>query len=79
MKGLVTTLRAGLICCVLLPCLPGCGQDKLETGYVYTPLGDSTSKRRGYYADPFSPEARAAQAERPADAADAGGRRVPGQ
>jgi hypothetical protein len=42
----------------------GCGQNKLETGYAYTPLGQSTStQRRAYFANPFSPEARAAQME----------------
>jgi hypothetical protein len=40
---------------------PGCRTNQLETGYTYTPLGDSPARRRGYYADPFSPEARAAQ------------------
>jgi hypothetical protein len=45
----------------------GCGSGKLETGYAYTPLGDSPNKRRSYYADPFTPEARAAQQERQAD------------
>ena len=45
----------------------GCGSGKLETGYAYTPLGDSPTKRRSYYADPFSPEARVAQQERQAD------------
>ncbi|HEX8323979.1 MAG TPA: hypothetical protein VF595_08695 [Tepidisphaeraceae bacterium] len=54
---------------VLAAALGGCGSDKLETGYAYTPLGDSSAKRRGYYADPFSPEARAAQAEQQADTA----------
>ena len=43
--------------------LAGCGSDTLETGYAYQPLGDSSTKRRSYYADPFSPEARAAQQE----------------
>lgn len=79
MKGFVTTLSIAVIAAVLLPNLAGCAQDKLETGYVYTPLGDSNSKRRGYYADPFSPEARAAQVERTTEAGDAGNRRVPGQ
>ncbi|MGN6504594.1 MAG: hypothetical protein ACTHM6_03425 [Tepidisphaeraceae bacterium] len=41
----------------------GCGSNKLETGYAYTPLGDSSAKRRSYYADPFSPEARVAESE----------------
>ncbi|MDB5326230.1 MAG: hypothetical protein JWM57_1799 [Phycisphaerales bacterium] len=58
----------------------GCGSEKLETGYVFTPLGDSSSKRRGYYADPFSPEARAAQTEQQNTGAGATGpRQVPGQ
>ena len=50
---------------LLLPALLllGCGSDTLETGYAYQPLGDSSTKRRSYYADPFSPEARAAQQE----------------
>lgn len=43
----------------LLP-LSGCGSNKLETGYRYSPLGESAIQRRAYYAGPFSPEARAA-------------------
>jgi hypothetical protein len=58
----------------------GCESDKLETGYAYTPLGDSSSKRRGYYADPFSPEARAAQMEQQTNAPAMGNnRQIPGQ
>jgi hypothetical protein len=58
----------------------GCGQQKLETGYAYTPLGDSPTKRRGYYADPFSPEARRAQSEQRAAGTELETRRpVPGQ
>ena len=58
----------------------GCGSDHLETGYVYTPLGDSSAKRRGYYADPFSPEARAAQTEQQQAGSGADIRRsIPGQ
>jgi hypothetical protein len=57
--------------------LLGCGEKKLETGYAYTPLGDSPTKRRSYYADPFSPESRAAQQERQSDLQDR--RPVPGQ
>lgn len=41
----------------------GCGS-KLETGYAPRKLNDSDAERRGYYAAPFSPEARAAEAER---------------
>ncbi len=77
MKRFVATLTLGLTAAILLPNLAGCSDNKLETGYAYTPLGDSNSKRRGYYADPFSPEARAAQAERPAG--NDARRPVPGQ
>ena len=38
----------------------GCGSNKLETGYTYSPLDSSATQRRAYYAGPFSPEARAA-------------------
>ena len=58
----------------------GCGSDHLETGYVFTPLGDSSSKRRSYYADPFSPEARAAQTEQQqSGGGPSGPRSIPGQ
>ena len=57
--------------------LAGCSSNKLETGYVYTPLGDSPAQRRGYYADPFSPESRAAQKEMSSDIDSR--RPVPGQ
>ena len=62
---------------VLAVGLAGCSGHTLETGYTYTPLGDSSAKRRGYYADPFSPEARAAQQERATDFE--GRRQIPGQ
>ena len=49
---------------LLLPLLAlGC-QNKLETGYKPTLLGASTAARRGYYAQPFTPEKKAAQMER---------------
>lgn len=35
-----------------------------ETGYEPRKLGDSATVQRGYYASPFSPESRAAAAER---------------
>ncbi len=41
----------------------GCRTDQLETGYKYTPLGDSPARQKAYYAGPFSKEAREAQAE----------------
>ena len=43
--------------------LIGC-QSGLETGYKPRPLNSSQTVRRGYYASPFSPEAKAAQYER---------------
>lgn len=62
-------MRRTLLLLVLIG-LCGCHDHQLETGYVYTPLGTSTDKRRGYYADPFSPEARAAQADTPTQGVD---------
>ncbi len=43
--------------------LAGCS-NKTETGYEPRKLGDSLSVQRGYYATPFSPEARQASQER---------------
>ena len=46
--------------------LAGCGssQHRLETGYEYQPLNSTSIERRAYYADPYSIEARQAEAER---------------
>jgi hypothetical protein len=41
----------------------GC-ENKLETGYTPKPLNASSTVRRGFYASPFTPEARAAETER---------------
>src|SRR5215207_11035296 len=41
----------------------GCS-DNLVTGYQPRKLGDSPAARRAYYAGKFTPEARAAEAER---------------
>jgi hypothetical protein len=41
----------------------GCS-NKTETGYSPRILGDSMTVQRGYYAVPFSPEARMAEQER---------------
>jgi hypothetical protein len=41
----------------------GCS-NKTETGYTPRTLGDSDTMQRGYYASPFSPEARQAENER---------------
>jgi hypothetical protein len=43
--------------------LIGC-ENKLETGYAPKPLNASSTVRRGFYASPFTPEARAAELER---------------
>ena len=48
---------------VILITAAGCS-DRLETGYKPRPLGASGTERRGYYADPFSPEAREAAVKR---------------
>lgn len=43
----------------------GCTRgNKLETGYTYRPLTASPAEIRGYYAERFTPEARAAALER---------------
>ena len=42
--------------------LIGCSSTT-ETGYEPRKLGDSETVQRGYYAVPFSPESRAAEAE----------------
>jgi hypothetical protein len=44
----------------------GCSA-KTETGYDPRRLGDSEAVQRGYYAAPFSPEARQAEFERQSD------------
>ena len=46
----------------LLAMLAGCS-DKTETGYTPHKLGDSLTVQRGYYAQPFTPEQRAARQE----------------
>jgi hypothetical protein len=44
----------------------GCS-NTTETGYKPRILGDSETLQRGYYASPFSPEARQAENERKID------------
>jgi len=48
---------------LLAICIAGCSS-KLETGYEPHKLGDSLVVKRGYYAEPYSPEAQAAQQDR---------------
>jgi hypothetical protein len=47
----------------------GC-RTKTETGYTPRTLGDSMTVQRGYYATPFSPEARMAEQARHDDGID---------
>ena len=54
-------VKWSLIGCAALLLL-GC-ENKTETGYTPRKLGDSETIQRGYYATPFSPESRAAEAE----------------
>ena len=54
-----------LVCAALVAGVAGVGcSNKTETGYKPRPLGDSDTVQRGYYASPFSPEARQAEGER---------------
>jgi hypothetical protein len=47
----------------------GC-QAKTETGYTPRMLGDGESVRKGYYASPYSPAAREAEAAQDKDNID---------
>ena len=55
-----------LAAAVLAGSLAGCS-DRLETGYEPRRLGSSSAARRGYSAQPFTPEAAAAQQNQPDD------------
>ena len=48
------------IAILVLTCLAGCSST-LETGYVPRKIGSSDETRRGFYAQPFTPEAKAAK------------------
>ena len=51
-------------CLAVLVATLGCGgPNRLETGYVYTPLNTSPVEQRAFYADPYSGEAQRAAAE----------------
>jgi hypothetical protein len=67
--------RLILLACVAAPA-PGCAlfrkQHTLETGYQYQPLNSTSVQRRAFYADPYSIEARRAEAERQQRARDMG-------
>ena len=61
-----TTLRLGLL---LLPVAAGlgCGNNKLETGYEYRPLGASDAERRAFYSPRYTRAAAQAEQERDKD------------
>jgi hypothetical protein len=52
--------NAVTVAVVICGALGGCSS-KLETGYEPRKLGASDETRRGYYAQPFTPEAKAAK------------------
>jgi hypothetical protein len=58
-------LAVAMMAGVLAPTV-GCS-NKTETGYEPRVLSDSMTVQRGYYAVPFSPEARMAEQERAAE------------
>ena len=58
------------------PASGGCSE-KLETGYEPRRLGASNETRRGFYAQPFSPEAQKAK-QYEQDFGAPGGRAKPG-
>ena len=53
----ILNAAATMVVAVFVLCgVPGCSS-KLETGYVPRKLGASDDTRRGFYAQPFTPEA----------------------
>jgi hypothetical protein len=60
---MLRTLCAVIVFAAFFVTGPGCA-DTLETGYKPSPLKDSDTVRRGYYAPAFTPEAKAPQMER---------------
>jgi hypothetical protein len=52
--------------CSWLACVVGCSET-LETGYKPRSLNASDVTRRGYYASPYTREAKAAELERDRD------------
>jgi hypothetical protein len=74
--------RAGRFAIAIIVCAAGFGgsmgcSEKLETGYDPRRLGASNETRRGFYAQPFSPEARKAK-DYEQDFGTPGGRAKPG-
>ena len=62
------TTTTSLIAVLYAGMLAGCGGGKLETGYAPRKLNSSEAERRGYYAAPFTREAREATQEQKYDA-----------
>ena len=56
---IVNRVIVALVTCAVLVA-GGCAS-KLETGYMPRKLGGSEEMRRGYYAQPFTPQAKAAK------------------
>ena len=61
MKQTWRRLRDGAVGMALLAALGSGCSAKLETGYEPRTLGSSNETRRGFYAEPFTPEAREAR------------------
>ena len=76
----MNTTRQWVFVAILVAAGGGLGcSEKLETGYDPRRLGASNEMRRGFYAQPFSPEAqRAKQYEQDFAAPGTGGRPKPG-
>ncbi len=72
MKKLISMTAVGA-----LMALGGCSAT-LETGYEPRKLGSSSEARRGFYAQPFSPEAQSAK-QYEQDYGTPGGRSKPGE
>ena len=70
----VTLAAVALIGLIGAASLAGCGEQRLESGYAYRPLNSSLVERRAFYVDPYSLEARRAEAEAGPDRSPAGGR-----
>lgn len=73
MSGMIN--RAIFVACAgaaagTLLLVAGCSS-KLETGYEPRTIGSNESERRGYYAAPFSKEAREARDRAALDSSDA--------
>jgi hypothetical protein len=60
MKSHLICAVAGFATALVLTGLTGCSS-KLDTGYEPRKLGASDETRRGFYAQPFTPEAKAAK------------------